>query len=195
MVEEKRKMIAVAKTPKIMQDVFGHHLPYEIDRLVGKYRLLLEPQQYRSLLPLGRAKTPATAETLDDALFVGFCTHARNLLEFFYRRPQGRAAAADHANAPYEPLDKSRCDVKTLTTQLNAQINHLTYERTDEASEKIGSKERKDLIDLIHTEACRLEKCLKSEYDTKYLRIDLLAEAARMKITAGAVAPTGYHGQ
>jgi hypothetical protein len=106
---------------------------------------------------------------------VGFCTYARNLLEFFYRRPQGRAAAADYANAPYEPLDKSRCDVKTLTTQLNAQINHLTYERTDEASGKIGSKERKDLIDLIHTEAGRLEKCLKSEYDTKYLRIDLLA--------------------
>jgi hypothetical protein len=60
------------------------------------YELLLKRERYRS--GIGHE----TAETLHDALLVGFCTHARNLLEFFFRMDNtdwNYAIALDYANA------------------------------------------------------------------------------------------------
>src|SRR5882724_2005327 len=64
--------------PDCMQKVFKTHLYYEIGRLLEMYKLLLEPKRYAGL-------SAELVRTLDDALIVGFCTHARNLMEFFFR--------------------------------------------------------------------------------------------------------------
>jgi hypothetical protein len=164
-----------------LRQVFEVHLPYEIVRLVEMYRLLLEPNPYRSDLK------PEVAETVDDALIVGFCTHARNLLESFFRsRKFQYALATDYANAPpYVRLDPKREDVDRLYGQLCAQINHLTYGRTDDNSKKIDVAERKELIDIVNEETTRLGKHLKSDYDKQHLHLDILAAAAAMEVKVG----------
>jgi hypothetical protein len=106
---------------------------------------------------LAMPKTPETMRA--DALLVGFCSHARNLLEFFFREDNTKynyAIALDYANEGYSPLKKMG-DVDRLYSQLCAQINHLTYERTDEASKKIADKECQELVRLIHHETKRPE--------------------------------------
>jgi hypothetical protein len=173
------------KTDVSMREVFETHLPYELGRLVEMYELHLEPKRYRAGLACG------TAKTLDDALIVAFCPHARNLLEFFYRTGD-RAAAAHYANG-YTPLDKCRDDVKALTKRLNAQISHLSYERTDKDNEKIQPKKRQGLVVLIRKEADRLRKDLKKEYHPKYLQIDLLDKAAAMGIPAAVKGTASIH--
>jgi hypothetical protein len=169
----------------VLQKVFEVHLPYEIVRLVEMYELLLEPGPYHSKL------APEMADTVDDALIVGFCTHARNILEFFFRtRLRSYAIALDYANAEYRRLDPNKAEVKRLYGQLCTQINHLTYKRTDVTSEKIGPKERKELVDLIHDEAARLARHLKSGYNKQHLYLNRLAAAAALEIKGGAIEPS-----
>jgi hypothetical protein len=94
--------------------LFGLH------HLVEAYTLLLQPSFTR---------------VVEDALIVAFCTHARNLLEFFFRRPDGYfAIARDYATTSYETLKYE--DVKEEFERLCAQINHLTCERTDDDNKK-----------------------------------------------------------
>jgi hypothetical protein len=88
--------------------------------------------------------------------------------------------------ASHERLDRNRGDVTKLYEQLCAQINHLTYVRTDDPSKKIDASESKQLIDLIRDEAVRLAKYLKARYDERHLRLSELASAAEMTITVGA---------
>jgi hypothetical protein len=96
---------------------------------VETYKLLLHPKHHLSGL------TCAVAKTVEDALIVSFCTHARNLLEFFSKpgRDRYHAAARDYANTCYEPHTG---DAGRLYGQLCAPINHLTYNRTDDDNKK-----------------------------------------------------------
>jgi hypothetical protein len=82
--------------------------------------------------------------------------------------------------------------VDRLYSQLCAQINHLTYERTDEASKKVADNECREVVHIIYEEAKRLGKSenLKSEYDAKHLNIEHLAQAAAMRVPAGAIEPS-----
>src|SRR5262245_31596645 len=75
----------------------------------------------------------------------------------------------DYADASYINLDPDRKDVETLYGKVCAQINHLTYDRTDDDSKKIGPLERKGLINLIRDEAFRLGKQLRAGYDKQHL--------------------------
>jgi hypothetical protein len=65
--------MAMPKTQETMQLMFDEHVRYEIDHLIGMYRLLLEPNN--QLGDLDR-------KMIDDALIVAFCIHAKNLMEF-----------------------------------------------------------------------------------------------------------------
>jgi hypothetical protein len=183
--KKQRKKPSPPPSAAALQEVLKKHLPYEIVRLVETYRLLLTPEPYRSKL------TQEIVESVDDALIVGFCTHARNLLEFFFhKRSRDYAIALDYAKAEYQRLDQNRADVKRLFGQLCTQINHLTYKRTDVTREKIGPKERKELVDLIHHEATRLGERLKSQYEAQHLHLDALSAAAALELKVGAVEPS-----
>jgi hypothetical protein len=172
-----------------LSEVLTKHLFYEIVRFVEQYELLRAPDPYHSKLDKG------VMETIDNALIVSFCTHARNLLEFFFRKTPTEynyALATDYATASYVRLDRDRRDVKRLYGQLCAQINHLTNDRTDQAQKKIGPKERDALVELIHDEAVRLEMDLKSGFDRQYLATARLADAkakSRMPV-AGSLLST-----
>lgn len=165
------------------------HVFYEAIRFITQYNLLRAPD-YRGKLD---AKV---AEEIDDALIVSFCTRARNLLEFFFRPSRTEynyAIATDYADQSYVRLDAKRPDVERLYGQLCAQINHLTYDRTDESSKKINPKERDELVALIHDEAVRLEPHLsKAGFDRRYLAIKRLSEAKAKTLTVapGAVGAT-----
>ena len=175
-------------SPATRQQVFDVDLDYEIIRAVQAYVLLLNRHVYCSGLPSD------IADAVDDGLFVAFCTHARNLLEFFYRKPDHNnyyAVATDYAQAGYVELDRTRPDVDRLYKQLCAQINHLTYSRTDKEKEKIGPQQRNELIDIILAEATRLALQLKSGYDKQRLRIDRLTNAAATKAAAIRIATPG----
>jgi len=170
-------------TPQSKREVFEVHVAFEVDRLLDTYELLLKPDPYRSL-------APEIVGTLDDALIVAFCTHARNLLEFFYRKCKSKDPASGHfAERSYTPLPEK--DVRDLKRLLNNQINHLGHERTDEDEKKIDSMRRKELVKIIYNEAVRLAKSLKQDYDAKPLRIEHLARTATMDVPAGAVSTTG----
>lgn len=179
------KMPSQPPSVATLQEVIEVHLPYETIRLVEMYALLRKPV-YRSKLESD------VAEAVDDALLVAFCTHARNLLEFFFRDPDTNyyAAAMDYANPNYEKLDlEKNPNAKTLYKQPCAQINHLTYKRTDADNKKILPPQRKDLIDIIYEQATRLARKLKSDYDKQHLHLDRLADAAAAKIEAKGLRP------
>ena len=84
---------------------------------------------------------------------VAFCTHARNLLEFFFRDPDTNyyAAAMDYANPNYEKLDleeNPKCEDAVQT----AVCPNQSYAD----NKKILPPQRKDLIDIIYEQATRL---------------------------------------
>lgn len=160
-----------ASSPDELAEVLKNHIPYELGRLVATYKLMREPQ-YRNALEKN------DAENVDDALIVSFCTHARNMLEFFHRKDHRKwryALAIDYAKPGYKSLERAgRAD--QLFQQLCAQINHLTYERTDKNSKKIGVAERDELIRIIHQEVKRLVTDLRPEFGSQYFMLDVLAK-------------------
>lgn len=178
-----------------LDEAFRVHLPYEIGRMVEAYRLLLNPEKYYQV-PEG-PKAATIAKALQDAHIVSFCTHARNLLEFFprekYHEDNHYARAADFSKPDAADASKPDYEIRrrmgkseALYKRLCAQVNHLTYDRTDEDGEKIGREERKELIDLVYGEVLRLAGSLnESQYDKAYLGLASLAETAAQEIKSG----------
>jgi hypothetical protein len=163
-----------------LDEVFKVHLPYEIGRLVEAYRLLLSPGKYYQIPDSPEAQTIGTA--LKDAHIVSFCTHARNLLEFFprddYQGDNHYARAADFSKPDYE-IRKRKGRIKDLYKQLCAQVNHLTYDRTNKDDEKIGTDERKELIDIIYDEVLRLAKSLDDRVTTSFISVSKCSPTPR----------------
>ena len=122
-----------------------------------------------------------------NALIVSFCTHARNLLEFFFRPRKSRyTLASDYAEPSYKRLDSQRADVKRLYAQLCQQLNHLSHDPSDDSAKKIGPLQRQEVIKLIHDEAVRLEKKLISGFDRKHLVLEELGVISGASIAPGA---------
>jgi hypothetical protein len=157
--------------------ILEKHLWYELARFVHQYGLLREPDRYRK----GLSKDDA--EDVEDALIVSFCTHARNLLEFVWRPNRTQfnyAIAIDYADASYVKLDRERPDIKRLYGQLCEQVNHLGLNRADKDHGKIQSKERDELVGIIHDEFERLvAQHLQPGFDKQYFGLKELAEAKR----------------
>ena len=171
----------VPKTPEAMRKMFDVHVPYEIIRLDEMYRLMAQPDLF-NFKGIPEKQQP----TIEDALIVAFCSHARNLVEFFEKQPSDNyACAKDFAKDKYEPLKINHgTRLHSLKGMLNNQINHLTYERTDQPDEKIGAPERKELFQAIHDEVVRWKAALKPEYDVFTINTDSLADARVMVLKA-----------
>jgi hypothetical protein len=65
----------VPKTPEAMRKMFDVHVPYEIGRLDEMYRLMAQPDLF-NFKGIPEKQQP----TIEDALIVAFCSHARNLV-------------------------------------------------------------------------------------------------------------------
>jgi len=132
--------------------IICEHLPYEIDMLRYAYQRL-------------QSSPPETPEY--NALIECFSVHARNLLDFFwYLKPKkGDHAIARHFvdDPAYNPFDG--VDPKgRLYGKLNAQIVHLTYNRTDDPAHKIKHEERVCLSRLIEKEIDNFSKHIEAQY-------------------------------
>jgi hypothetical protein len=109
----------VPKNADAMRKMFDVHVPYELGRLDEMYRLLAEPD----LLNFKAIPEPHR-DTVRDALIVGFCIHAKNLMEFFAGKPEPlHACAKDFANGEYQPLRVAhRSRLHELKGMLNNQL-------------------------------------------------------------------------
>jgi hypothetical protein len=86
---------------------------------------------------------------IQNALIEAFCTHARNLNEFFLEAGWARALkASDFTVGDYKwpPNSEER---KALIAKINKQISHLTDQQTLTAQEKIGERDRTALYELL----------------------------------------------
>jgi hypothetical protein len=136
------------------------HLPYEIEMLRFAHKMLQEPHHDKMIA---------------NSLIECFCIHARNLIDFFYEDKPDNAkdAVARHftdrssycpfaGKSPKEPGALGR-----LYAKVNKQITHITYDRTDIDTEKIGPEDRRDLRDLIENEINNFRDHIRTPY-TKY---------------------------
>jgi hypothetical protein len=110
---------------------------------------------------------------LANAIIESFCVHARNLIDFFSvdsaTPPQASKnyVGAKHFCDGYAPWTKGGPN-RELYGRLNAQISHLTYNRTSKDEEKIGPKEREELVELIERELEIFRGCLRRPYAEKW---------------------------
>ena len=160
-------MIGARSCAPELAKVLEKHIWYELARFVAQYELLCEPKKYCAAL------NKDDVDDVEDALIVSFCTHARNVLEFFWRPDRTQwnyVLATDYADANYVRVEKTKgSDIDRLYVQLCKQINHLGLNRTDKSHEKIQAKERDELVVLIHDEIERLvNHHLKSGFANQY---------------------------
>jgi hypothetical protein len=86
---------------------------------------------------------------LENALIESFCTHARNLNEFFLEVGLGDTLkASDFTLGDYKwPSDSDKR--RALITTINKQLPHLNDQRTLVAQEKIGEQDRTAVYELL----------------------------------------------
>ena len=118
---------------KILAEIIGNHLPYEIDMLRRTYKELQ-----------ARANKPAQSQeerTVHNALVEAFCIHARSLLDFFAdkRKKPTDAIASDFATGFVTALDVAKEPLKSIHVKLNKQIFHLTKDRTITEAKKFDA--------------------------------------------------------
>src|SRR5260370_26249933 len=110
---------------KILVEIIGEHLPYEIDML----RLT-----YKELEAGAKKSAPKSQEeqACRYALIEAFCVHARSLIDFFAdkRYKQTDAIASDFTTGFATALDVAKEPLKSIRVKLNKQIFHLTKDPT-----------------------------------------------------------------
>jgi hypothetical protein len=86
---------------------------------------------------------------IQNALIEAFCTHARNLNEFFLEVGWDHALKASDFTAGDYKWPPNSEERKALIAKINKQISHLTDQRTLTAQEKIGERDRTALYELL----------------------------------------------
>jgi hypothetical protein len=108
--------------PATAKEMLWHHVWYEFWMLDETFQALEAGVQH-----------PILANTLIES----FSMHARNLIEFFEKDvSEHYATARFFADGTYASLSKSIVR-KELRKKLHTQLLHLTWERTNEDSEKL----------------------------------------------------------
>jgi hypothetical protein len=97
------------------REIIKEHLPYELDMMVGAFRVL-------------EAGEPDVV--LRNALINSLAVQVRNVIEFLIER----SSAVTH---DYQPFVVRKID-KTITDKINDQITHLRLWRTADANKKLG---------------------------------------------------------
>lgn len=151
-------MANLKHTQEGLMEAFEHQLAYEVNMFRHTYNFL---------------HVPAWSPELANAIIKSFCVHARNLIEFFDQESAtpGQARSdyigAKHFCNGYIPWTNGGPS-NDLRGRLNRQISHLTYDRTSKEEEKIGAKERAELVELIERELEIFSGCLRKPYVEKW---------------------------
>ncbi len=155
------------------KEYFEEHLNYEIWMLNETYKLLDLPT------------TEISNPVVGNALIESFCCHARILIEFF-----DKERGADHyTTVPYKRSDK----YKKLNRKINNQISHVVDEgRSDETEAKIGSADRKALIDLLGVDVATFKQNLRPPHDQWRKLADVISSSSPSVATIPTpIAPYG----
>jgi hypothetical protein len=146
---------------QILVAIINEYLPYEIDMLRSTYRQLD--------LAANHPPHSETAEQkmLRNALVESFCVHARSLIDFFAnrRRAATDAIASDFTDGFTASIDPSKQPIRTLRTNLNKQLFHLTRDRALALTEKfdVGSDGRR-ILQEIEPAIERFTGCLTADF-------------------------------
>jgi hypothetical protein len=154
-------------------ECFREHLPYEINMFRELYAFL--------------EVCPAPAILISNACIESFFSHARNLVMFFKNDTDCAFDPRYFTNIGYETNKKFLPD--TLRNKLNHQIFHIAATRTAILAEKLGSKDRTTLADIIEDEIARFEKALTLGYRNRWVvrpRVQLV------RTTGSAVEATNH---
>jgi hypothetical protein len=100
-----------------------------------------------------------------------FCTHGRNLVEFFSKRPDGHhVVAADFATAAYVPWNiQHGSTAHDARGRLNNEVSHLTWNRPENQTDQMDQAYRDKVWNLISDEVRRWLPHIRSEFDKSKL--------------------------
>ncbi len=137
--------------------IWSTHLPYEIDMLRFSHYLLQHAGDNKKMT---------------NSLIECFFIHARSLIDFFGEdKPENSkdAVARQFIQLSYKPFggNSPRPSSNSPYWKLNKQITHLTYDRIVNDDEKISSKDRYSLRDLIEREIENFRQHIREPY-TRY---------------------------
>ena len=123
-----------------------HHFPYEAAMLQGTHQVL-------------------EIKTIEmNSLIESFAIHARSFLEFFEVKKKKGYCASDFTRGPYHPSFVSTLNPDTIK-KLDTQIAHMTAARTANQDEKLGGKERAQLLGAITKELAVFREHLRPPFD------------------------------
>lgn len=164
-------------TPEGKTLVFTDHIMYEFKMLQMTYLFL---------------GVPFYSGWVGNALIESFSIHARNLLEFFGgtgSESDEKVCAYHFTNSSYKAFPNGEIPGE-LFGKLQAQIAHLSYQRTKDNADKIGPKDRKELLEFLNKEIEHFAAHLKLPFREKW--------PGSMKLDASSIAAlpaqsfTGY---
>ncbi|WP_315742083.1 hypothetical protein [Bradyrhizobium sp. SZCCHNR1075] len=145
---------------KILVEIIGEHLPYEIDVLRLTYK------------ELERVAKKSAAKGQEEqayryALIEAFCVHARSLIDFFAdkRHKPSDVIASDFTVGFVTALDVAKEPFKSMRVKLNKQIFHLTKDRAIIDAKKFDvGIDGTTVLKLIEPEIAKFAAALKSEF-------------------------------
>ena len=135
--------MATSDTP---EQFLEHHFHYEAVMLQGTHQVL-------------------DIKTIEmNSLIESFAIYARSFLEFFEVKKKKGYCASDFTKVPYPPSFVNRLNSDTIK-KLDTQIAHMTAARTVNQDEKLGGKERAELLGAITKELVVFRENLRPPFD------------------------------
>jgi hypothetical protein len=123
---------------------------------------------------LGLSKARLEAGEIKDrvvinALIESFCTHARNLNEFFLERSGWRDSlkASAFTDVAYKPPRRTKRRI-ALFDKINQQITHLTVKRTSNVRQKIGPRYRDEMYKTLYADLLKFNRHLRPRLRRKW---------------------------
>jgi hypothetical protein len=146
------------ESPEGFIEMLEEHIVYEARMLRATFMALAAPGLDMIVVPAIR-----------NALIESFCSHARLLQDFFECQTSaaGEEVCACHFTDAMYPFQREMLPDR-LRGKLNAQILHLSYNRTKIAERKIGHEERVQLFRVLENEIEAFGLHLKEAYKPKW---------------------------
>ncbi|WP_299817001.1 hypothetical protein [uncultured Roseibium sp.] len=132
---------------KILEEFLRRFLKYEVDMLRATHILILNSPDSQIVI---------------NVLIESFCIHARNIIEFLKNHGACDVDPRWFTGENYK-VDRNFLK-KSLGDRVNAQIAHLSHNRTTDSKKKIDAKDRKELSDAVELQLSRFYNNLKVEW-------------------------------
>ncbi|MFO1151410.1 MAG: hypothetical protein U1E62_23800 [Alsobacter sp.] len=156
------------------EEFFREHLHYEIWMLRETYAYML---------------VGSFGDVMNNALIESYCTHARNLIEFFRYKDSCDYHPAEFVTADFKKNTQFIGDI--LFTTINEQISHMSHYRTADPFRKIDGPFRTRVFAALEVEIARFGKHLTEHYRSSWkfdhaptIQISMAAPSATNHLTS-----------